>query len=246
MKKFLKILKYIFLILLLLVLILSGIVIYKGYSVYKEAISEISVQDKISNIRSNTNFLTIDNLPKDFLNAVIAIEDNRFYSHSAIDFRSIGRAIYVNISNFELLEGGSTITQQLSKNIFFTQRKEATRKIAEIFLAFDLEKTLNKDEILELYVNTNYYGDGYYGIKEAANGYFKKEPIDMNLYECTLLAGVPNAPSVYAPTINPDLASERQIQVINAMVKYDYLTDSQKEDLLNQIEEKQNERNDNE
>ncbi len=237
MKKFLKILKYIFLLAIISVAILLGCVTYKGYTIYKSAIEEISVQDKISQIQSDPDFLTIDELSKDFLNAVVAVEDNRFYSHSGIDFRSIGRAIYVNVSNLELIEGGSTITQQVSKNLYFTQRKEATRKIAEIFLAFDLEKLLSKDEILEIYVNTNYYGDGYYGIKEASKGYFNKAPIDMTLYESTLIAGVPNAPSVYAPTQNPKLASQRQIQVINAMVKYGYLTDIQKAKILNEIEE---------
>lgn len=236
MKKFLKILLYIFFIAILIISIFLGIVIYQGYTLYKSAIAEISIEDKINQIKSESNFLTVDELPKEFLNAVVAVEDNRFYSHSGIDFRSIGRAIYVNISNMQLIEGGSTITQQVSKNMYFTQKKETTRKIAEIFLAFDLEKLLEKDEILEIYVNTNYYGDGYYGIKSASNGYFEKEPIDMTLYESTLIAGVPNAPSVYAPTINPELAKERQIQVINAMFKYGYLTDAQKQQLLIKLE----------
>lgn len=240
MKQFLKVIRNIFILLLILLILLSSYVTYKGYSLYKEAISEISIEDKVHELQSNTDFITLENLPDDFVNAVVDVEDNRFYSHSGIDFRSIGRAIYVNITNFRLLEGGSTITQQLSKNIYFTQKKEATRKIAEIFLAFDLEKQLDKDKILELYINTNYYGDGYYGIKSASNGYFNKLPSDMTLYECTLIAGVPNAPSVYAPTINPDLASQRQKQVINAMVKYNHLSEEQRDSLFGEIDSTEN------
>ena len=102
-----------------------------------------------------------------------------------------------NIKNRELLEGGSTITQQLAKNTFFTQNKEIVRKVAEGFMALDYEKNYSKDEILELYLNTSYFGDGYYTVKEASLGYFDKLPIDLNEYEASMLAGIPNAPSVY-------------------------------------------------
>ena len=99
------------------------------------------------------------------------------------------------------------------------------------------EKNCEKDEILELYVNTSYFGDGYYCVKEAANGYFDKEPIDMNEYESSMLAGIPNAPSVYAPTKNPDLASQRQRQVLERMVEYEYITEDKKNEIMNMKEE---------
>ena len=127
--------------------------------------------------------------------AVIAVEDRRFYEHGAIDPIALARAIYSNIKAKELREGGSTITQQLAKNIYFTQEKSALRKIAEIFMAYDLEKNLNKDTILELYLNTSYFGDGYYCVAEASRGYYKKEPKNMNRNEASMLAGIPNAPS---------------------------------------------------
>ena len=133
----------------------------------------------------------------------------------------------------KLVEGGSTITQQLSKNIYFTQEKKLVRKIAEIFMAFEIEENCNKDEILELYVNTCYFGDGYYNVKEAANGYFEKEPKDMSAFESTLLAGLPNAPSIYAPTKNPELARQRQAQVVEKLVKYQYITQEQADNILN-------------
>ena len=99
-------------------------------------------------------------------------------------------------------------------------------------MAYEIEKNCDKDQILELYVNTSYFGDGYYGIKEAANGYFEKEPIDMNRYESSLLAGIPNAPSAYALSEHRDLAEQRQVQVLERMVKYEYITEEEKNEIL--------------
>ena len=172
-------------------------------------------------------------MPEDYLNAVVSVEDRRFYNHGAIDFRSIARAIYVNIKNFELREGGSTLTQQLAKNIYFIELDPFPRKLAEIFMAFEIEKNYSKDEILELYVNTSYFGDGYYGIKEACNGYLDKEPKEMNLDESTMMAGIPNAPSVYAPTKNPDLTRSRQGHVLETMVKNEYISQKEADTIIN-------------
>lgn len=233
-----KILKRIIICIILIILFAVGIVTYKGYTIYKQALNEISVKDKVAEIQSQENYTKIEDLPEFYLNAVIAVEDHRFYDHGAVDIISIGRAVWTNIKSFELREGGSTITQQLAKNIYFTQEKTALRKIAEIFMAFEIEKNCDKDEILELYVNTSYFGDGYYCVKEAANGYFDKEPIDMNEYESSMLAGIPNAPSVYAPTKNPDLAKQRQNQVLDRMVKYEYITEEEKQNILKTEEQK--------
>ena len=133
------------------------------------------------------------------------------------------------------VECGSTITQQLAKNTYFTQKKEFTRKIAEIFMAFEFENKCSKEEIFELYANTMYFGDGYYCVAEAAEGYFDKKVSEMNLYESTLLAGIPNAPSVYAPTKNPELAKQRQAQVLNKMVKYNYLSKEEADKILDEM-----------
>ncbi len=137
-----------------------------------------------------------------------------------MDYIAIGRAVYNDIRTMSFAEGGSTITQQLAKNLYFTQEKELTRKVAEVFMAWNLEHSFSKEEILELYVNSIYYGSGCYSIGDASRTYFHKEPSDMTDYECTMLAGVPNAPSVYDPSVNPDLASQRQRQVVGLMVKY--------------------------
>lgn len=174
-----------------------------------------------------------ENLPQDYLDAVVSVEDRRFYDHGAIDLRSIARAIYVNVTNFDLREGGSTITQQLAKNIYFIDMNPFSRKLAEIFMAFAIEDNYSKEEILELYVNTSYFGDGYYGIKEACNGYLDKEPSEMNLNECTMMAGIPNAPSVYAPTKNPDLTKSRQEHVLETMVENGYISQEKAEEIIN-------------
>ena len=169
-----------------------------------------------------------------YINAVISVEDRRFFSHPGIDIIAIGRAVINDIKAMSFVEGGSTITQQLAKNIYFTQEKKITRKIAEVFMAFEIEKNYDKDEILELYLNTSYFGDGYYTVKEASRGYFGKEPEDMTDYECIMLAGIPNAPSVYAPTKNPDLAKQRQRQVAEKMIENGYLTEEEAEEILNE------------
>lgn len=197
--------------------------VYDGYSMYKDAIELVSIETKIDSIKNKENYTKVEEIPQIYINAVISVEDHRFYSHSGIDVISIGRAVVNDIKALDFVEGGSTITQQLSKNIYFTQEKKLTRKIAEVFMAFDLESKYSKNEILELYINTSYYGDGYYTLKEACNGYFNKEPYQMSEYECLLLAGIPNAPSVYAPTKNFELAKQRQKQVIKKMLEYGYL-----------------------
>ena len=221
----------------IVLLIAGGIVGYQGYDMYKTAIAETSIAEKVQEIKNEVSeFTTYDQLPKDYINAVIAVEDRRFFDHNGIDIISIGRAVVTNVKEKRLAEGGSTITQQLAKNTYFTQKKEFTRKIAEIFMAREFENSLSKEEIFELYVNTMYFGDGYYCIADAAEGYFDKEVSQMNLHEATLLAGIPNAPSVYSPNANPELSRQRHSQVIRQMIKYDYLEEAKGEELLKEIE----------
>ena len=223
MKKFVK---------LLIIIFVLGIVVfsfftYQGYQMYQIALEESGIEERVEKIRSKDSYVTIDNIPSKFKYAIIAVEDHRYESHGAVDFISIGRAIYRNISTFSLVEGGSTITQQFAKNTFFTQERKFTRKIAEIFAAVDLEKMYTKDDIIEMYMNTIYFGDGYYGVGAASRGYFDKEPMDLTLDEITLLAGIPNAPGVYSLSNNPDLARQRQRQVIYAMEAYGFLSEGE-------------------
>lgn len=219
--------KIIFIIMIILICVIS-IIALSGYNLYNSAVSEISLTDKVSQVQNSDNFVSISELSNDLINATIAVEDHRFRDHGAIDIISIGRAISSNIKAKDAVEGGSTITQQVAKNLYFMTKKDnISRKVAELILSYHLEKNYSKDEIFELYVNTIYYGNGYYGIKEASNGYLNKDPKDLTLDEATMLAGIPNAPSVYAPTVNMDLCKKRQEKVIRSMVKYNYITQDQ-------------------
>lgn len=192
-------------------------VIRDGYDLYQTAVEMQSLDDKICEVQSQEGYTMIDALPETYLDAVVSVEDHRFYKHIGLDFIAIGRAVIHDLKAGRFVEGGSTITQQLAKNLYFSQEKKMERKIAEVFVAFDLEEQYSKDEILELYVNSIYFGDGYDNVGQASEGYFGKEPAEMTIYESTLLAGIPNAPSKYAPTKNLQLAEKRQKQVIRRM-----------------------------
>lgn len=223
-----KVIKRTLLFLFVTAVLVGGIFVYEGYEMYEAAVTAIPIEEKVKQIKENTkNYSEIEDVPEIYKNALVAVEDKRFYKHNGVDIISIGRAIVTDIKEMAFVEGGSTITQQLAKNTYFTQEKKITRKIAEVFAAIEFEEVLSKDEILELYINTCYYGDGYYSIADAALGYFDKEVKNMNTYECTLLVGIPNAPSIYSPTKNPELSKERHKQVLNKMKAEGYLSEEE-------------------
>lgn len=238
MKKIFKFIRNIIILCIVIGIIVCSAVVYKGYTMYEEVIAKISIEDKVNEIRSDKNYVNIKDLPKDYIGAVISIEDHRFYNHFGVDVIALARAIVTNIATRNLTAGGSTITQQLAKNMYFTQEKLFSRKIAEVFVALELEEKYSKDDIVEMYVNLSYFGDGYYGIREATLGYLNKEPKDMDIYECTLLAGLPNAPSVYALSNNSKLTFERQVQVIDAMVKYNKMDSKEADNIKKEINNK--------
>ena len=232
MKKFLKIL----MILLLIGLSIALLIIGNGYTMYKEAIENEPLEEKVAEIRSKESYTEFSELPQMYVNAVISVEDKRFFKHGGIDIIAIGRAAINDIKAMSYVEGGSTITQQLAKNMYFTQEKIMERKIAEVFMAWKIEANYSKEDIFELYVNSIYFGNGYYTVKEACKGYFNKDISEMTDYECIMLAGIPNAPSVYAPTVNPELAKQRQKQVMDKMIENGYLTEEEAEEILKQAE----------
>ncbi len=232
-----KMLKKVILVLIFFFISIALVAVGNGYDMYKSALEEMPLEEKVNSIREKSNYAKIEEIPKMYIDAVISVEDHRYYKHNGIDIIAICRAAVNDIKAMRLVEGGSTITQQLAKNIYFTQEKKFTRKFAEMFMAFKIESSYSKDEILELYLNTSYFGDGYYTIKEACLGYFDKQLNEMTYYEMILLAGIPNAPTVYAPTKNPELARQRQKQVIDKMVKYKYLTEEDADKILNEHDE---------
>jgi membrane peptidoglycan carboxypeptidase len=217
-------------------MILAGFTVAgKGYDMYRNAIEDMSLEEKVASIREKEGYTTLEDLPDVYKNAVISVEDHRFYRHFGIDPIAISRAVLHDIQARRYVEGGSTITQQLAKNLYFTNEKEMTRKIAEVFMAFELEENYSKDEILELYVNSIYFGDGYYTAGDASRGYFGKEPEMMDEYECTLLAGIPNAPGRYAPTKSQELAEKRQYQVLKRMEACGYFSKEEAETVASQM-----------
>lgn len=215
-----KIFSFIFLIIFIAVMVVAAL----GYGKYKQAIGLLPIQTAAKNIKSDDSFTPFDEISKTFTDAMVAVEDRRFYKHKGVDIIGIGRAIKTNIEKRSLSEGGSCITQQLAKNIYFMHDSSISRKVAEVMIALNLEKEFSKEEILELYFNVIYYGSDYYNIADACRGYFGKTPLEITDYEATLLAGIPNAPSVYSLNSNPDLAKKRQKTVIKAMVDMKYMT----------------------
>ena len=218
MRKFLK--GILSIILGIIILAIIVVLAYLGI-IYNEVNTEIKagkIEKTVEGIRSRNTYVKKEKIDELYLKAVIAAEDRRYYSHGAVDVVGFSRAMYNNIISMKLKEGGSTITQQLSKNIFLDQRAEIDRKIKELFYSIELEKKYSKDDILELYVNTSYFGAGYYGIGPATKGYYDKTPEKLSLNEAAFLAGVPKAPSVYNPYEHYDLAVQRRNIVLKKMV----------------------------
>lgn len=167
-----RLLKKIIFVVILISISMGLLVIENGYDMYKEAIQNEPLAEKVESIKKKENYAEIREVPQIYINAVISVEDHRFYKHGGIDIIAIARAVINDIKAKDFVEGGSTITQQLAKNIYFTQEKKITRKIAEVFMAREIEKNYDKDEILELYLNTSYFGEGYYTVKAACKRLF--------------------------------------------------------------------------
>jgi penicillin-binding protein 1A len=166
-------------------------------------------------------------LPPYLPGAVLATEDRRFYDHFGLDLRGVARAIYVNVERGELVQGGSTITQQVAKNLFLTPERSLHRKGQEMLLALWLERTFSKDEILELYLNRVYFGAGTYGVDAAARKYFGRGARDVSIFEAAMLAGMLKAPSRYNPFNDKDLARARARLVIASMVAAGQLSEEE-------------------
>ncbi len=175
----------------------------------------------------------LEEMPSALINAFIAAEDSRFYKHKGIDFYSILRAFFKNLEAGTIVQGGSTITQQVTKSFLLTPQKTYTRKIKEAILAYRIDKAFNKKEILYLYLNQIYLGHGAYGVEAAAENYFGKSISELNLAECAILAGLPQAPSKYSPFRHPERAKQRQIYVLNRMVAEGYIPQSKASEAIN-------------
>jgi 1A family penicillin-binding protein len=191
----------------------------KIYDDNDELLTELHVERRI--------FVPLARIPKSLKDAIIATEDRRFYSHWGIDPVGIARAVYQNYRRGRIVEGGSTITQQLTKVLFLTPDKSLERKLKEAILALELERRYSKTRILEMYLNQVYFGHGAYGVEAAARTYFGKSVSDLTLQESALLAGLPRAPSSYSPFEHPDAARRRREVVLRRMVEFGVLRDAE-------------------
>ncbi len=205
---------------------------FRGYQMYQTAVSQMSIEDRVAKVREMEHFTRYSEMTDFYIEAVISVEDRRFWEHMGIDPIAICRAVWTDVKSMSFKEGGSTITQQLAKNLLFTQEKSLERKAAEVFAVMDLEEEYSKEEIFELYVNMACFGNGYDGIYAAAAGYFEKLPSELTDYEAAVLAGVPNAPSVYAPGADNWLANQRVLQVLQSMVRNDVITQAEMDGML--------------
>lgn len=179
--------------------------------------------------------IPLSSMPRMMIEAFVAAEDARFYKHKGIDVLSIIRAFFKNIEAGTIVQGGSTITQQVTKSFLLTPERSYVRKLKEAILAYRIDKTFSKEEILYLYLNQIYLGHGAYGVEAASENYFGKPARELKLAECAMLAGLPQAPSRYSPFRYPERAKQRQIYVLNRMVAENYITNIQATEAINQV-----------
>lgn len=199
-------------------------IITKIYSGDGQVIGEFYIERRI--------VVPFSKIPPRLVKAFLAAEDAQFYQHKGIDYWSVLRAFYRNITAGKIVQGGSTITQQVAKSFFLTPERNIGRKIKEALLAYRIEKSLSKDDILHLYLNQIYLGNGAYGVQAAAEAYFGKDVENLNLAEAALLAGLPKAPSKYSPYHYPDVAKQRQAYVLRRMIEEGYITKDEEEKAL--------------
>lgn len=194
---------------------------------------------KLAEPTSNRILVKLEQIPEDLQHAVVAVEDERFYTHHGIDIQGIARAAVIGITSGDFSEGASTITQQLIKNNVFTDwvtqtalSQKLRRKFQEQYLALQLEKKMSKDQILEDYLNTINLGASSYGVQAAARRYFNKDVSELNLSECTVIAGITQNPTLYNPITNPDENASRRKVILQKMADQGYISEQQKEEAL--------------
>lgn len=182
--------------------------------------------------QENREVVPFKDIPKNLVDATVAVEDKRFYNHVGVDLKGIAGAVAQNIRGHKLSRGGSTLTQQLARNIYLTQKKTLSRKLQEAVLAVKLERLYSKDQILELYLNQVYYGSGAYGVEAASKVYFGKSVKDISLAQCALIAGLPQSPSTSSPYIDKDKAIRRRDLVLSRMFEQKFINRTERDDAL--------------
>ena len=200
MKKILKRLSAAFLAVCLLGAAAAAPVIKRGYDMYKQAVEQTPIEQKVNEIRSSDAYTPLDEISGVFVETLLQSEDKRFYYHFGIDPIAFVRAMAINISQGQYVQGGSTITQQLAKNMYFSIEKKLARKVAELFVAFQLEKMYSKDDILAMYCSLAYFGENCYGVKQASQYYYSVSPSQLDRQQSRQLVEALKAPSVHNPS----------------------------------------------
>ena len=225
-----------FLLILVVVLLIAGSLLKQGYDRYLKEIEQHPVEESVAYYTERESYIPFEEIDEDFVNAVVSVEDKRFFERKGYDFIALFRALYANFKAKRLVEGGSTISEQIAKNLYLNGKVIGIEdKMAEIWLMFHLEKVYSKEELFALYANMNYYGDGLWGIGQAAEGYFDASASDLSLAEAAMLAGIPNAPAIYQLSTGYELAKERQEWVLSTMVRNGYITEEEMEEAAAEI-----------
>ena len=228
-----KLIGFLLKVILCLALLAGFTVVIPGYIHYRNTVDEVPVEEAAQVYFSMQDYVPYSVLDEDLIDAVVAVEDQRFFTRRGMDVRALIRAILHNLQAGESIEGGSTISQQIAKNLYYQTIKRTTAvKAAEIFIMIELEEKYSKEDLLALYMNMNYYGDGFWGISQAAKGYFGADPSDLTVAQSAMLAGIPNAPSAYQLSTGSELAVSRQRKVLSRMYKEGYITQEEYENAL--------------
>lgn len=189
--------------LLLAIMLIIGITVittvYNGYQMYQTAVDQFPLDEKIDSLKQMDTYIDINSVNQTFIELVIESEDQDFYKHNGFSFQSTLRAIFNNIKAMDIIEGGSTISQQLAKNLYFTFERRFDRKVAELFVVNDLEEKYTKNQILEYYLNIAYFGYGNVGLKAASNYYYQVDPRDLTLQQSKALVRTLKSPNNYNP-----------------------------------------------
>ncbi len=207
----------------------------RGQKLAAQVTEETPITEAVEPYFSKSTWTDYENLDPKFVEAVVAVEDQRYFHRFGFDWPALIRALFNNMMARSFVEGGSTISQQIAKNLYFqSASRGVTEKIAEVYIMYQMEMTYSKETLFALYVNMNYYGDGYWGIKEASEGYYGAEPDNLTLGQAAMLAGIPNAPGYYQLSTGYDAALRRMHKVLNRMRQEGYITDEERQAAMNE------------
>ncbi|MBR2769830.1 MAG: penicillin-binding protein [Solobacterium sp.] len=221
---------------LVLVIATAGI-LTAGWLRYRKVIEEKPLKQAVEEARASQAYAPYETIDRDFVNAVVAVEDKRFFTRSGFDYVALIRAMLNNFKYGKALEGGSTIPQQTAKNLYFVghgRSRGIPEKVAEVYLMYDMEEHYTKQDILAVYASLNYYGDGFWGLKNASLGYYDTPCSSLTAAEAAVLAGIINAPSAYQLSTGFDLAVSRERRVLSNMLREGYLSESEYEQALSE------------